>query len=61
MCLSLCCNVGNRAANSKKLDHFAELQLHLEKILFLNSNKTVRVHSKDIQIVEKEIKDHYEI
>ena len=35
-----------RAANSKELDHFAELEL--EKLFFLNSNlnshKSVRVH-----------------
>ena len=44
--------VGIRAANSKlnsnELDHFAELKVELEKILFLNSNlnshKTIRVH-----------------
>ena len=39
---------GTRAANSKELDHFAELELELEKKFFLNSNlnshKTVRVH-----------------
>ena len=36
-----------RASNSKELDHFAELELKLEKIFFLNSklnsNKTIRV------------------
>ena len=33
-----------------ELDHFAELEIELKKIFFLNSNshKTVRVHSKDI-------------
>ena len=40
--------LGTRAANSKELDHFAELELELEKIFFLNSNlnshKTVRIH-----------------
>ena len=39
-------------SNSKELDHFAELELELEleKIFLLNSNsnKTVRVHCKDI-------------
>ena len=44
------CDFIFRTANSnlKELDHFAELELELEKIFFLNSNlnshKTVRVH-----------------
>ena len=47
---NLPCNLAARAANSnsKELDHFATLELELEKIFFLNSNlnshKTVRVH-----------------
>ena len=38
----------NSNSNSKEPDHFAEFELELEKIFFLNSNKTVRVHYKDI-------------
>jgi len=40
----------NSNLNLKELDHFAEFELELEKIFFLNlnSNKTVRVHQKDI-------------
>ena len=34
----------NLNSNSKKLGYFAELELELEKINFLNSNKIVRVH-----------------
>ena len=38
----------NLKSNSKQLDHFAELELELEIVFFLNSNlnlhKTVRVH-----------------
>ena len=38
----------NSNLNSKELDHFAELELELEKVFFLNSNlnshKAVRVH-----------------
>ena len=40
----------NKAVNSKKFDRFAEL----EKIIFLtsnmNSNKTVRVHERNLKI-----------
>ena len=41
-----CCAVSraeNSNLNSKELDHFAELELELEKVFFLNSNshKTV--------------------
>ena len=46
-CGKVCWGVG-RTANSKELDHLAELELELEKIFFLNSNLnshiTVRVH-----------------
>ena len=38
----------NLNSNSKELDHFAELELKLEKMFFLNSNlyshKTIRVN-----------------
>ena len=34
--------VPTRAANSKELDHFVELEL--EKIFFVNSHKTIQAH-----------------